>query len=148
MTSLKYFFHFFKTSSFQNFWLVPWHCLIGGYPLCWGEGGGLSLPYVNHSIPFINTLFFKIYHLLRKIATISQLIKTDNPSIHYSAENNIVLILGNNFTVQENIALFVMFTNKFFSRFRKCWCLYFFLFLNFLFTLAFAAQQTQLKPSF
>ena len=123
MTSLKYFFHFFKTSSFQNFWLVPWYCLIVGYPLCCG---GLFLPYYNHSIPFINTLFFKIYHLLRKIATISQLIKTDNSSIHYSAENNIVLILGNNFTVQENIALFVMFTNKLFSRFRKCWCLYFF----------------------
>ena len=82
--------------------------------------GVLSLPYINHSIPFINAPFLKMYHLPRKIAKFSLLIKIANSSINYSGENKIVLTLGCNFTVQENIAPFVMFTDKFLSRFGKC----------------------------
>ena len=80
--------------------------------------GVLSLPYINHTIPFINAPFFKMWHPLRKIAAISQLIKIDNSSINNSGESRIVLTLGYNF--RENIAPFLMFTKKFFSKFRKC----------------------------
>ena len=51
----------------------------------------LSLPFINHSMPFIYPLFFKMCHPHRKIATINQLIKIDSSSIKYSGENEIIL---------------------------------------------------------
>ena len=87
--------------------------------------GVLSIRYFNHFIPFIYASFFKMCYPPRKIATINQLIKIENSRINYSEENNIVLTLGYN--LKENIAPFVMFTTKFFSKFRKNWyCLHFF----------------------
>ena len=79
--------------------------------------GVLSIRYFNHFIPFIYASFFKMCYPPRKIATINQLIKIENSRINYSEENNIVLTLGYN--LKENIAPFVMFTTKFFSKFRK-----------------------------
>ena len=89
----------------------------------------LSLPYINHSIPLINVPFFKMCYPPRQIVTTSQLIKIDNSSIKFSGENEIVITLGYNFQyfiIQENIAPFVMFTNKLFSKFTKMLMLVFY----------------------
>ena len=57
----------------------------------------LSLPFINHSIPFILFLtfiyppIFKMRHPHTKFATINQLMKIDSSSINYSEENEIIL---------------------------------------------------------
>ena len=51
----------------------------------------LSVPFINHSIPFIYPPFLKMCHPHRTIATINQLIKIDSSSINYPEENEIIL---------------------------------------------------------
>ena len=51
----------------------------------------LSLPFINHSIPFIYPPFFKMCHPHREIATINHLIKIVSSSINYSEENEIII---------------------------------------------------------